>query len=154
MLGVLMNGTQQGESESQPPKHGVPWGVLLGIALFLIALYVVGLSILLQLADDTGTNETIWSRYTYLLAGFEAVVFTAVGWLFGREVNRKQAEQAESATNQAMKKSEQAAAAKSAGEGLRTAVLSLPSSGAGDAFAAGLDPALAALREQAANTRF
>jgi hypothetical protein len=36
-----------------------------------------------------------WERYTYLLAGVETVTFTAIGWLFGKEVHREQAQQAE-----------------------------------------------------------
>lgn len=108
-------GTDTSKSE---PGAAAKW--LLPIAVFLLALYVVILSVLLFTADDTDVDEEIWGRYTYLLGGLEAIVFTAVGWLFGREVNRKQAEQAETATKEA-------AEAKKKGEGLKQAILSHPS---------------------------
>jgi hypothetical protein len=44
--------------------------------------------------------DPTWQRFVYVFGGIEAVVFTAVGWLFGREVNRQQAV---SATNRADK---------------------------------------------------
>jgi hypothetical protein len=135
-------------------KTGVPWGVLLAIALALIGLYVFGVVVLFQSADDSGTSELIWGRYTFLLAGFEAIVFTAVGWLFGREVNRKQAEQAEKATDDAKEKAAEAAEAKAKGEGLQRAILSIP---VPEANPRGMNPAvdpIAALREQARRTTF
>lgn len=56
-------------------------------------------------ADDEGTTEIVWSRYAYIVGGLEAIVFAAVGWLFGREVNRGTAEaakkQADAATQDA-----------------------------------------------------
>ncbi|WP_347975584.1 hypothetical protein [Microbacterium sp. ProA8] len=133
-------------------KAGAPWGVLLAIALVLIGVYVWGVFALFQTADDKGTTELIWGRYTFLLAGLEAIVFTAVGWLFGREVNRKQAKQAEQATEQAQKKAEEAADAKAKGEGLRRAILSQPQPEANPRGMT-VDP-LAALREQARATTF
>jgi len=134
-------------------KSDVPWGILLAISLVLIAVYLVGVITMFQLADDSGTSDPIWERYTFLLAGFEAIVFTAVGWLFGREVNRKQAERAEQATDDAQKKAEEAASAKAKGEGLRQAILStIP-----EANERGVDDPTdptAALRRHAQNTTF
>ena len=66
--------------------------VALLVAIFLIAAGGVLVAFMFQnvaAADDT------WERYTYLLSGVEAVVFAAVGWLFGKEVHREQAETAE-----------------------------------------------------------
>lgn len=144
----------KGEDGKAEPKSGVPWVVLLIIALLLIGVYVIAVWILFGLADDAGTSEIIWGRYTFLLAGFEAVVFTAVGWLFGREVNRKQAEQAEKATKAAQEKGEEAAEAKAKGEGLKNAILGATTPGGGVGPASAVDPVLLALREQATNTRF
>ena len=115
-----MSGNGGGDN-SNKSKPGAASKWLLPIAVFLLALYVVILSVLLFTADDKDVSENIWGRYTYLLGGLEAIVFTAVGWLFGREVNRKQAEQAEKAT-------EEAAQAKKKGEGLKQAILTHPPS--------------------------
>ena len=35
------------------------------------------------------------TQYTYLLSGLETITFTAIGWLFGKEVHRQQAQPAE-----------------------------------------------------------
>jgi hypothetical protein len=45
-------------------------------------------------SDNADIDETHWSRYVYVFGGLEAIVFTAVGWIFGREVNRTAAETA------------------------------------------------------------
>jgi hypothetical protein len=39
--------------------------------------------------------EGEWTRSVYLFAGVEAIAFAAAGFLFGREVNRQQAENSE-----------------------------------------------------------
>ena len=57
-----------------------------------------------------------------LLGGGESIVFVAVGWLFGREVNRKQAEQAEAATDEAKDASADAATEKARRQALAAAV--------------------------------
>lgn len=121
---------------------GASPAVLLGIAVALLLAYGVTIFVLFNLADDSGVDEPIWSRYIYLLGGLEAIVFTAVGWLFGREVNRKQAEQAEKATKDA-------ADAKAKGEGLRQAILV-----AGDSGLESVDPGMSALRARAEQTNF
>lgn len=117
------------------------------VAIGLLVAYLVVLYILFRGADDEGANETVWGRYTFLLGGLEAVVFTAVGWLFGREVNRKQANQAERATKEA-------AEAKAKGEGLRQAILSHPAIGGDGTEAVVGDGSMQALRMQARATRF
>lgn len=112
-----------GTGDGKTKDNGVPWKVPLLIAVVLIAVYLVVLWLLFQAADDTAATETVWGRYIFLLAGFEAIVFTAVGWLFGREVNRKQAEKAEEAQDDAKDKAAEAAAAKAKGESLKELVL-------------------------------
>ena len=42
-------------------------------------------------ADD---DSAVWDRRIYIFGSAEAIVFTAVGWLFGREVHRAAAETA------------------------------------------------------------
>jgi len=41
-------------------------------------------------------EDVYWARATYIFSGVEAIAFAAAGFLFGREVNRKRAEKAES----------------------------------------------------------
>jgi hypothetical protein len=77
---------------------------------------------MLDRADNSDVTEIVWSRYVYLFGGFEAVVFTAVGWLFGREVHRAAVE---TATKHAAEYKEEADAAKdeaSRGRALAVAV--------------------------------
>nr|WP_296774153.1 hypothetical protein [Rhodococcus sp. (in: high G+C Gram-positive bacteria)] len=61
---------------------------LFGIAAALVAVFLVLSVWLFTAANNDGTTEIVWSRYAYIVGGIEAIVFAAVGWLFGREVNR------------------------------------------------------------------
>ena len=47
-------------------------------------------------------DETVWTRATFLLTGYEAIAFAAAGYIFGKEVHRKQAEKAEEKADEAM----------------------------------------------------
>lgn len=73
--------------------NGVSAKTLTWVAIGLIAMYLVGVVVLYRRAD-MATGDT-WARYIVLLTGVESIVFAAVGWLFGREVNRQRAEVAE-----------------------------------------------------------
>lgn len=64
-------------------------GVVAIVALAALAV------LLLVLYQDRGMSERDWNRSTYLFAAVEAIAFAAVGWLFGKEVHREQAENAE-----------------------------------------------------------
>ena len=57
-----------------------------------IVLLLLGGLLIAFLLVNVGASEPTWQRYVYLLSGVEAVVFAAVGWLFGKEVHREQAE--------------------------------------------------------------
>jgi len=73
------------EPNSEQPEASASWlwqfyvavGLLVGFAGLVIAM------ILLSKGD-----ETLWQRRVFVFGAVEAVVFTAVGWLFGREVSR------------------------------------------------------------------
>jgi hypothetical protein len=58
------------------------------------------------LLSEVGVSQESWQREVYLLSGVEAVVFAAVGWLFGKEVHREQAEKAEANAQAAEAKTE------------------------------------------------
>lgn len=64
--------------------------IVVAVVILLIfvgfAIYVLGL---------TDTQEPQWSRAVYVLGGIEAIAFAAAGFLFGTEVNRRRAENAE-----------------------------------------------------------
>ncbi|MFT7022422.1 MAG: hypothetical protein ACJA07_001506 [Rhodococcus sp. (in: high G+C Gram-positive bacteria)] len=78
---------------------------LFGVAIALVVVFLALSVWLFTAANDEGTTEIVWSRYAYIVGGLEAIVFAAVGWLFGREVNRGTAEvakkQADAATQAA-----------------------------------------------------
>lgn len=77
---------------------GVRSGVTLVIAIVLIA---AGGVIVAFMFTNVAVDESTWQRYVVLLSGVEAVVFAAVGWLFGKEVHREQADTAEKARKDA-----------------------------------------------------
>lgn len=62
------------------------------LAACLIALFAASCWVLYQTADKADMTETLWGRYVYIFGALEAIVFTAVGWVFGREVHRSAAE--------------------------------------------------------------
>jgi len=79
----------------------LPYAMAIGV---LIA-YGFFIHFLLEKVD---TGEPDWSRLIYLFSGVEAIVFAAAGFLFGREVNRKRAENAEEGKKLADKQKEKA----------------------------------------------
>lgn len=74
-----------------------------GIVPLLIAVVVLYIfwSLVKQMMGETKSPELEWSRATYLFAGVEAIAYAAAGFLFGREVHRQRAEQAEQRADKA-----------------------------------------------------
>jgi preprotein translocase subunit SecF len=70
------------------------------LAVACVALAGFG-ALIVYMFSKLGLQEPAWSRAVYLLNGVEAVAFAAAGFLFGREVNRGRAENAEIRANQA-----------------------------------------------------
>lgn len=101
---------------------------LRGVAAVVVAvLVVIGFGIFLTfLVINVNSSEQSWTRYVYLFGAAEALLFTAFGWLFGREVNRhavKSAEaRADNATGRAEVASTVAADQKARGEALRAGI--------------------------------
>lgn len=95
------NGSEDGATER---LRGIA-AVIVAIALLLgfagLVAYLIGKA-------GTAADGT-WSRYVYLFGAVEALVFTAVGWLFGREVNRQAVQSAEARADLATDKAEEAA---------------------------------------------
>lgn len=116
---------------AEPAGSGLNKNILLIVALVVLILFVP--LVLWMLAGTTVKEETVWARRVYVYGTVEAIVFTAVGWLFGREVHREQASSAKqdaqeakgeaaSARQEASTKSEEAAVAKTKGHALAAAV--------------------------------
>ena len=68
--------------------------VPLVVAVIVLIAFATVLKEMLTRADTDITPET-WGRYTYLFRSLEALAYAAAGFLFGREVNRQRAENAE-----------------------------------------------------------
>lgn len=63
------------------------------VAIVVTAAFLV-FGLFLVLNADTA-DATEWERWVYVFGAAEAIAFTAIGWMFGREVNRQRAENAE-----------------------------------------------------------
>ena len=102
---------------------------LRGVAAVIVAILVlVGFAVFVAylVIKVTSSSEESWTRLVYLFGAVEALVFTAFGWLFGREVNRGAAKSAETradtAENRAEVASVQAADQKARGEALKAGI--------------------------------
>ncbi len=49
-----------------------------------VALLVAGGVLIMFMLGKVSASEGEWARYVYLYGGVEAIVFAAVGWLFGK----------------------------------------------------------------------
>jgi hypothetical protein len=67
--------------------------VRLTFAVVITIVFVAFGAFLVTNADTT--NQTEWQRWVYVFGAAEAIAFAALGWVFGREVNRQRAETAE-----------------------------------------------------------
>jgi hypothetical protein len=87
------------------PRYWLTWV----FAVVLVGLFVIACVILYHVADSTGVDEVRWHRHVYVFSAFEAIVFTAVGWVFGREVHHSTAERAIADANARKQDAEDAA---------------------------------------------
>jgi hypothetical protein len=77
-------------------------------AVALVVVFVIACVILYR-HDKTGVDEVGWHRHVYVFSAFEAIVFTAVGWVFGREVHHSTAERAIADANDRKREAERLA---------------------------------------------
>ena len=61
------------------------------VAVGLLVAFVAMVIYMLVTSDG---DATTWERQVYVFGAVEAIVFTAVGWIFGREVHRAGAQDA------------------------------------------------------------
>lgn len=80
------------------------------IAIFILWYFGTALKRMFTLTTPNIT-EVEWGRNVYLYGALEALAFAAAGFLFGREVNRQRAEQAEKNADSAQRKANAANAA-------------------------------------------
>ncbi|CAN7532924.1 hypothetical protein LJR027_003555 [Terrabacter sp. LjRoot27] len=85
---------------SSASASGASWRWLFWAAIAIVMAYV-GFVLLAFVRADDSLPETDWSRSVYVLLGVEALAFTAVGWLFGREVHRGEAQEAQKHADEA-----------------------------------------------------
>ena len=97
--------TGSSKTKSEPTAGGS--NLLLIVAAVVVVLYF---GLLIYLLSEVYTDDKTWARELQLLGGFEAIAFTAAGYLFGREVNRKRADNAEERAGDAEKRAEEAKA--------------------------------------------
>lgn len=119
------------EPEPATPAEptGTHWNRQYLIAVLLLIAFAALVVVMVVLADRS--SDQVWQRRIYLFSAVEAIVFTAVGWLFGREVNRTAVESArqeataakqtaDTARDEARQSAEQAAAAEQRATAERT----------------------------------
>jgi cytochrome bd-type quinol oxidase subunit 1 len=70
-------------------------------AAVVAVLFVVFAIFLVTNADTSDQRE--WERWVYVFGAAEAIAFAALGWVFGKEVNRQRAEAAEDTAKKAKK---------------------------------------------------
>jgi hypothetical protein len=98
------------QSAAKRPRRDsghLPWRWQFSVAAMLIVAFAVLTVFMMYWAN---ASDTVWKNRVFVFSSVEAVVFTAVGWVFGREVHRAEAESAhkdaEDAREDAKEKSE------------------------------------------------
>ena len=95
------------------PNGGVPWQWQLAVTGVLLVVFLA-IGVLMIVAADT--PDTVWKNRIAIFSAFQSLVFGAVGWLFGREINRVPAEvaraEAQEAKEQAQDSADEAAEAR------------------------------------------
>jgi hypothetical protein len=130
--------TPTGQADVDSPRPLWLTIVLLALAVvILIAFVILAISLLHHATRD---SQTTWERRVYIFSAVEAIAFTAVGWLFGREVNAGAAKTAQTATATARAKTAEAAGEKAKGAALASAILSANDTASAPGAAAGSAP--------------
>jgi hypothetical protein len=75
------------------------------LAVIILIFYLAFMAYLIFNID---IDETHWGRFLFLFTGIEAIVFAAVGYVFGRDVSRRAEASAEKNTKDAKKEKEEA----------------------------------------------
>jgi hypothetical protein len=101
----------------------------------LFALAVVGsyVAMVVILWDQVDSGEVEWSRKVLLFTGVETIAFAAVGWVFGREVNRGAAAALKGANSEALSSRFNEGRAQGRAESLANSIRALADEGVSEA---------------------
>lgn len=72
-------------------------------AFIAVILLLAFAFLVLDMLSNASDEPLVWARRMAIFGSVEAIVFAAVGFVFGREVNRQRAESAEEAVDEAQK---------------------------------------------------
>lgn len=75
------------------------------LAIIILVAYIIFIAFMLY---ESGKEDLIWTRMLYLFSGLEAIVFAALGYVFGKDIHRIRAEKAEENADQAKKETDKA----------------------------------------------
>ena len=89
------------------------------VAVIVAVFYFAGLVVMWF---KVGDPDPAWARRLVLFAGLEAIVFAAVGWLFGKEVNRHAVESAAAANQRVGDEAQARGQAEGKGQALADAI--------------------------------
>ncbi|MFD2568756.1 hypothetical protein [Pseudotenacibaculum haliotis] len=84
-------------STEEKDKLTIFFEKLIAIAPWIFAgIILVGYGKFIKhLLEMAGVENNVWERATYIFSSIEAIVYTAVGFIFGKEVNKSRASTAE-----------------------------------------------------------
>jgi hypothetical protein len=120
---------------SSRTRHPAGFWVAVSVAL-LVTLAYFAFCIVLYIRADDMQDDKLWTRLVYIAGGLSALVATAFGWLFGREVHRAAAEHATKDAERARRLALNAHSHATAGRALAKAIKAAPeSSSAADGLA-------------------
>lgn len=95
------NGAPAGDGDESPPAPSAAvWSWQFWVVVGLLVAFGALALVMLLSADS---SDAIWQRRIYVYGSVEAVVFAAVGWLFGREVSRAEVNTVKASEVQARK---------------------------------------------------
>lgn len=143
---MSVNGSSNRTAVDGDSGNHLPWGWQLAFACALFVMFIVLAVLMLVIADDG--EAAAWERRVYVFGAVEALVFTAIGWVFGREVHRTDAQnaredakeansEARDAREEAKSGSETAAAEREKGKAMVAAIDSVVATTASTAAARG-----------------
>jgi hypothetical protein len=96
MIGILESRSPNNETlEIKSSSIGQKDLVSLASTLFAFLIIIAFGVFIFYMLNITNASEPEWSRTTYLFTGIEAIAFAATGFLFGKEVHRQEAKNAE-----------------------------------------------------------
>jgi len=75
------------------------------LAIIILIVYLIFIGFMLF---KSKIEEPSWSRMLYLFSGIEAIVFAALGYVFGKDIHRIRAEKAEENVEEAKKETDKA----------------------------------------------